>query len=136
VLSKEAWLEHTAKGLTEWIKREYGWMPYYIEIAPDEPTAPWSTLWDKVDQNRQAKAEFTDLMGSEVAFQTPKPASLIKKVLSMAAGDEDITLDFFAGSGTTGQAGLELNEADHAERKFILVQLPEPTESKPTPPKP
>jgi adenine-specific DNA-methyltransferase len=130
VLSKEAWEERTAKGLTEWIKREHGWMPYYIEIAPEDPTAPWSTLWDDVDQNRQAKAEYTELMGPAVSFQTPKPVSLMTRIVSMAADEDDIILDFFAGSGTTGQAVLELNKLDGGERKFVLVQLPEPTETK------
>lgn len=127
VLAKETWEDRLAKGLGEWIKREGGWMPYYIETAPNDPTAPWSTLWDDVDQNRQAKAEYTALMGPEVAFQTPKPVSLMKKILSMAADEGDIVLDFFAGSGTTGQAVLEMNKLDGGDRKFVLVQLPEPT---------
>jgi adenine-specific DNA-methyltransferase len=66
-------------------------------------------------------------------FPFPKPVGLIKQVLSARVSPEtqssepDIFLDFFAGSGTTAQAVLEMNEEDGGTRKFILVQLPEPT---------
>lgn len=61
----------------------------------------------------------------------PKPVELIKYLFQMntLTGD-DIFLDFFAGSGTTGQAIDELNELDGANRKYILVQLPEATDEK------
>ena len=127
VLSKDEWAARTAKGLTEWIKREHGWMPYYIEIAPTTPTAPWSTIWTDVDQNRQAKAEFTALMGSGVEFQTPKPSSLIAKLVKMCTEDGDIVLDFFAGSGTTAHGVMRASAEDQENRIFILVQLPELT---------
>ncbi|MBI5424362.1 MAG: site-specific DNA-methyltransferase [Opitutae bacterium] len=126
-LSRKTWDDRTADGMTEWIKRDYGWVPYYIETAPDAPTAPWSTIWDDVDQNRQAKAELNELMGSVTADMTPKPTSLLRKLIGLAAGPSDLILDFFAGSGTTGQAVLELNRQDGGNRKFILVQFPEPT---------
>jgi adenine-specific DNA-methyltransferase len=61
---------------------------------------------------------------------TPKPVRLIKHLATIAnVVSSDIVLDFFSGSGTTAQAILELNREDGAHRKFILVQLPEPTES-------
>ncbi|HRN57053.1 MAG TPA: DNA methyltransferase, partial [Agriterribacter sp.] len=56
----------------------------------------------------------------------PKPVELIKYLIKMnVLGDGDIFLDFFAGSGTTGQAIIEQNLEDGGKRKFILVQLPE-----------
>jgi very-short-patch-repair endonuclease len=59
-------------------------------------------------------------------FDFPKPTGTAKKILSVVNVDgEDIILDFFAGSGTTAQAILELNKEDGGRRKFILVQLPE-----------
>ncbi len=80
-----------------------------------------------------------DLFGDSV-FDTPKPPSLIKHMLqistsikpdistsSLTYSSSDLILDFFAGSGTTAQAVLELNEEDGGDRKFILVQIPEPT---------
>jgi adenine-specific DNA-methyltransferase len=48
-------------------------------------------------------------------------------MLEIATSGSDIVLDFFAGSGTTAQAVLDLNSRDGCDRKFILVQLPEPT---------
>ena len=128
VLSKETWDERSRLGLTEWIEREHGWVPYYIEIASEIPTAPWSTLWTDVDQNRQAAAELTAVMESKVEFQTPKPTSLIRRVVQMGTSAGDIVLDFFAGSGTTGHA-VGLENLDKLGRRYILIQLPEPTDS-------
>ena len=125
VLSLETWKQREKQGLTQWIKRSYGWMPYYIETAPNDPGIPWPTIWTEVDQNRQAKAEFTDLMGPGVEFDNPKPSSLIKEVLKMATAGDDICMDFFAGSGTTAQAVLDLNHEDGSNRRFVVVQLPE-----------
>ena len=130
VLSKETWDQRTEEGLTEWIKREYGWVPYYIEIAPEEPYVPWSTLLDDVDQNRQAAAEYTDLMGSNIPFDSPKPTNLINRFLKVSTCSDDLILDFFAGSGTTGHAVMDLNKEDNGNRKFILVQIPELTDEK------
>lgn len=127
VLSLETWREREAAGLTEWVRRDYGWVPYYVEIAPTEPTVPWPTIWTDVDQNRQAKARFTELMGPGVEFDNPKPPSLITQMLHMATEPDDIVLDFFAGSGVTGEAVLAQNAKDEGGRRFILVQLPEPT---------
>ncbi|MEJ5283965.1 MAG: site-specific DNA-methyltransferase [Brevinematales bacterium] len=60
----------------------------------------------------------------------PKSPELIKKLLYLGTNslDSDIILDFFAGSGTTAHAVMELNKEDGGNRKFILVQLPEPTD--------
>lgn len=127
VLSLETWKEREAAGLTEWIRRDYGWVPYYIEIAPAEPTVPWPTIWTDVDQNRQAKARFTELMGPGVEFDNPKPPSLVTQMLHMATEPDDIVLDFFAGSGVTGEAVLAQNARDEGSRRFVLVQLPEAT---------
>lgn len=85
-------------------------------------------LWSYKD------AGTTDEGGSEikalfdkVVFDTPKPKKLINKMLSIATNNEsnDIVLDFFSGSGTTGHAVIEKNTEDNGNRKFILVQLPE-----------
>ena len=65
---------------------------------------------------------------SERFFSNPKPKELIKDFLILGSQSNDIILDFFAGSGTTGQAVMELNKEDGGNRKFILIQLPEQTD--------
>ncbi|WMP15752.1 site-specific DNA-methyltransferase [Thiothrix lacustris] len=61
-------------------------------------------------------------------FDFPKPPELIHKLVEQAAANQDIVLDFFAGSGTTAHAVMALNAEDGGNRKFIMVQLPEPTD--------
>ena len=58
-------------------------------------------------------------------FDFPKPTVLIKQLLSQIVQDEEIVLDFFAGSCTTAHAVMQLNKEDGGHRKFICVQLPE-----------
>ena len=58
----------------------------------------------------------------ELPFNTPKPVDLIKRIIQVAANENDVILDSFAGSGTTAQAVLELNNEDGGNRKFILVE--------------
>lgn len=62
------------------------------------------------------------IVGKKV-FNYPKPPSLVRSLVRIASASNDIVLDSFAGSGTTGQAVLELNEADKQQRRFLLVQL-------------
>lgn len=77
--------------------------------------------------NKEATLEMKKLFEGESPFDTPKPAKLVRRILELAGDSEGIVLDFFAGSGTTGEALLELNKEDGGNRKFILVQLPEST---------
>jgi len=65
--------------------------------------------------------------GNREIFSYPKPSLLIKRLLEIGAKNDSIVLDFFAGSGTTAHAVLAQNAEDGGNRKFILVQLPEPT---------
>lgn len=65
------------------------------------------------------------------AFPFPKPLSLIKNLLQQATRQDDIVLDFFAGSGTTGQAVLELNAEDGGQRRFILCSSTEANSKEP-----
>lgn len=76
---------------------------------------------DVVGMTQDGTKEITSLFGIK-KFSYPKPISLIKYLLSIATvRDTNVTvLDFFAGSGTTAQAVLELNKEDGGNRKFIL----------------
>ena len=58
-------------------------------------------------------------------FTNPKPVGLLSRIFPFVLDDEDIVLDFFAGSGTTAQAIIETNAKDNGARRFILVQIPE-----------
>ena len=89
---------------------------------------PASTWLTSVGLNSEATRQIQDLLGSGV-FSYPKPTTLVKELTSIAAKEDDIVLDFFAGSGTTAHAILDLNREDGGNRKFILVQLPEKTDN-------
>lgn len=67
----------------------------------------------------------------EKVFDFPKPPGLITRLLQSATSDDDIVLDFFAGSGTTGEATLRMNDADDGDRRFILVSNAENTAESP-----
>ena len=71
--------------------------------------------------------EFINLFENAKIFSFPKPSAYVKNFLNLGLekNSNDIVLDFFAGSGTTAQAVLEINKEDSGSRKFILVQLPE-----------
>lgn len=94
-----------------------------------------TTIWNYNDagHNIGAKSELRDLfLDSTVPFDTPKPTKLIKRIISVTQKDKnsDLILDFFAGSGTTGDAVMQLNAEDGGNRKYILVQIPEPIDPK------
>ena len=70
-----------------------------------------------------------DLFGDRL-FDNPKPVELIKDLIKIGSNEEDILLDFFSGSSTFAHAIFELNNEFNSKRKFILVQIPEPTDEK------
>jgi len=61
-------------------------------------------------------------------FDFPKPSTLVKDLIDQSTKDDNIVLDFFSGSATTAHATMQLNAEDGSNRKFIMVQLPEPTD--------
>ena len=73
-----------------------------------------------VGTSSTAKDELLDILGDRDLFETPKPTKMIKEIIRVASNKNSIVLDFFAGSGTTGQAVLELNKEDEGNRQFIL----------------
>lgn len=77
-----------------------------------------------VDTNETASSQLEELFGSKV-FDFSKPVSLIKYLINFLVNDDDIILDFFAGSGTTGHAVMELNK-DGGNRRYIICQIDEP----------
>lgn len=87
------------------------------------------TLWNDLPENSAASKELESILG-ESAFDNPKPTALVKRCIDIS-DKTAIVLDFFAGSGTTGQAVLELNKEDGGSREFILVQNNEKTDKNP-----
>jgi len=67
---------------------------------------------------------------TEKYFDFPKPSTLIRELIKQTTSNDDLILDFFAGSGTTAHAVMDLNAEDGGSRKYILVQLPEATDEK------
>ena len=99
---------------------------YLSEVKPGvTPVTIW--LNDEVGNTSDANNELKVLLGSGI-FDNPKPTDLIKRVvkLSTSPSEGDIVLDFFAGSCTTADAVLDLNQETGGNRRFICVQLPEP----------
>jgi adenine-specific DNA-methyltransferase len=68
-----------------------------------------------------ATKELMDIFDGKKVFDFPKPLELMKYILKQATKKDSIVLDFFAGSGTTGQAVQELNREDGGSRQFILI---------------
>lgn len=81
-----------------------------------------TNLWpfSEVGHTDEAKKEIKAIFSNQKVFDTPKPTRLLKRIIQIAADDDSIILDFFAGSGTTAQAVLELNKEDGGNRRFIL----------------
>ncbi len=80
--------------------------------------------------NEDGAQELRNLFDNELLLDDAKPKKLLIKLFASLRDEELIVLDFFAGSGTTGQAVTELNQKDGGNRKYILVQLPEATDEK------
>lgn len=85
------------------------------------------TIWkyQEVGHSQDGKKELKNLFPEGIPFDTPKPSSLIKRMLKIASGPDFIALDFFSGSATTAHAVMQLNAEDRGKRRFIMVQVPE-----------
>ena len=93
-----------------------------------EGRTPETILFGKdVGTTRDAASEIKNLFDNSVPFDTPKPTALMQHLITLSgARGKDIVLDFFAGSGTMGDAVWRHNSAEQTELRTILVQLPEP----------
>jgi len=85
------------------------------------------TIWlaSEVGDTEHSKKEILEIFSDELPFDTPKPASLIERIINIAAKENSIILDSFAGSGTTAHAVLAANHKDGGNRRFILVECEE-----------
>lgn len=143
---QEHWNWRWSKSKVEWgikngfivmKKNDNGWAIYFKQYEKvnndDKPiirTVPYQNLINIEGANSaRGTREVMDLFDGKY-FDYPKPLSLMKYIQNMLLHKEDIILDFFSGSATTAHAIMLLNAEDGGHRKFVLVQLPEKTDTK------
>lgn len=98
---------------------------YYLADRLEEGIRPRDFLDDITNDRGTADLK---ALGLNDVFTFPKPVDLLIRIMTWIADPGALCLDFFAGSGTMGQAVFEINQSDGGHRRFVLVQLPEPTE--------
>lgn len=128
IIWSQDYLDAQLKDGTKIIIKGDSFVPY-SQKKQESQLAPTTIIpSDEVGDVLAARAEMNQIFGTPI-FNFPKPTSLIRYFINFRKpGNNDIFLDFFAGSGTTGQAVLSANQSDGGHRKFILVQLPEATD--------
>ena len=121
-----AWRWNKAKVENEtnrihWTSGRNGWSVYYRIYANENALRPPETIWthNDVGSNRTSKAEIKFLFPDLIPFSTPKPELLLQRIISISSNPEDLVLDFFAGSGTTGAVAHKMR------RRWIMVELGE-----------
>ena len=134
--AKETYEEHAANNKLYWGKNGENTYPrlkkFLFEM--DGGMVPVD-LWAHEDAGSTdvASKELEKLLGRKI-FDFPKPKELVMKALALlingSNGQDNVYLDFFSGSATTAHAVMQLNAEDGGNRKFIMVQLPEETDSK------
>jgi hypothetical protein len=103
--------------------------PYLkVYLSDKEGITPTNTFGKEYGSSQSAVKEFKEIFDMDMMiFDNPKPTKLLKRLIMISgAQDDDIVLDFFSGSATTAHAVMQLNAEDGGNRKFIMVQLPEP----------
>jgi len=99
-------------------------------LSEVEGVVPWTWLpHEEVGNTDGAKKEIYSILEKNIDFATPKPSTLIERILHIATKPNSIILDSFAGSGTTAHAVLSLNKQDGGNRKFILIEMEDYAES-------
>ncbi len=88
------------------------------------------SLWyhKEVGHTQSATQFLTKFLDNQRLFDFPKPVDLVKRCLQIATDSDSIILDFFSGSATTAHAVMHLNAEDSGNRKYIMIQIPEPTD--------
>lgn len=101
----------------------------YAEDEDGEATKQVKSIWtDKRFHTEKGQEAFNDLFESkEKIFQSPKSVEMLRQVLLMGTRKDSLVLDFFAGSGSTAHAVIKQNCEDGGSRRFILVQIDDPT---------
>ena len=125
--SEARFKEDLSKGEVRIVKIKESWSVQFKQRLPEGKKPRTIFLEESIFANQGTTAdgssETLELFSKNV-FDNPKPTALIKHLLSFNTSNDDIILDFFAGSGTTADAVMQLNKEDNSNRRFILVQLP------------
>lgn len=109
-------LKRQMKPISTWIREASEQKKASIEDDTEDETYLYSGL------NSEGTKLLQDIFEGE-SFPYPKPLSLVKQLIGQVTKENDIILDSFAGSGTTGHAVLELNHEDEGNRRFILIEM-------------
>ena len=101
----------------------------YAEGEDGVATKQVKSIWtDKIFHTEKGQSSFNQLFDTrEKIFQSPKSVDTLRELIRMATRNDSVVLDFFAGSGTTAHAVLAQNAEDGGNRKFVMVQIAEPT---------
>lgn len=102
------------------------WRIEYKSYLNTSDRVPRSLLTE-VERNSQGKTQLREIFSEDDVFNNPKPVGFLKHLLQFSTERDSLIVDFFAGSCTTAEAILEMNEEDSGNRRFLMVQLPEPT---------
>ena len=105
-----------------WKKSRNGILTPYVKYYLEGRTKQVSNLWDDLDGNKKGSIEVRNLLGDKSAFDNPKPIQLVSRCIDISTEKKDLILDYFAGSGTTAHAVINLNREDNGNRKYILVE--------------
>jgi adenine-specific DNA-methyltransferase len=121
-VGKKRMEELISKDLVYWQKKDNKWVPYekvYFTEGDVKKIKERSILYE-IATTADGANELKKIFLIKDVFQNPKPMELIKFFIKFGADENAIVLDFFAGSGTTGQTVLEMNKEDKGKRRFIL----------------
>lgn len=108
----------------DWLNKGNGLQPYLRQYADNSDTRPVETLWswELAGSTHESQEELKSIFPRN-GFSTPKPTKLVSNVLSASLCRYNSIIDYFAGSGTTGHAAINLNREDNGSRKYILVEM-------------
>jgi len=127
VISENRFYEDLKNGKIRFTKLKNGNWSVHFKQYLGKGKKPRSLLeYNSVGVNADGKKDLLSVFHNDKLFDNPKPKRLINYLISIVLRNSDIILDFFAGSGTTGHAVMQLNAEDGGNRKFILVQIDEP----------
>nr|WP_294789778.1 site-specific DNA-methyltransferase [uncultured Mucilaginibacter sp.] len=130
-IPSRGWLYSDPKKMQEIIEQNrvhFGPTENYVPslksyLKDREYQVPYSVLYQ---DGRASTKRLRSLMSGDY-FEHPKDDEILKDLFEISTDKDDLILDFFGGSGTTGQAVMELNQLDGGKRKYILIQIPEAT---------